>query len=155
MICNPFFKTHLTTWIFRPFCCKVWKQSDAIFWGKISPALELFQTWFPMWYHPPQGWKRKCKDFITPQRSTSVLSCFLLLSHCQRFCFLLQKHPSYHPSPNLSNDSWRLPVVSIQVVSIQVNSFEVQIVSRTCLKERRIFTQNVFIVQVQTLLKVI
>ena len=44
MICNPFFKTCLNTWIFWPFCCKVWKQSDAIFWGKIAPALEPFQN---------------------------------------------------------------------------------------------------------------
>ena len=42
----------------------------------------------------------------------------------------------------------------MQVVSIRVNSFEVKIVSRTWLKERRIFTQNVFLVQPQTLLEV-
>ena len=45
--------------------------------------------------------------------------------------------------------------VRLTVVSIQVNSFKGYIVSRTWLKERRIFTQNVFIVQLQTLLEVI
>ena len=34
-------------WIFRPFCCKVWKQNNAIFWGKIALALEPFKTWIP------------------------------------------------------------------------------------------------------------
>ena len=45
--------------------------------------------------------------------------------------------------------------VRLTVVSIQINSFEVYIVSRTWLKERRIFIQNDFLVQLQTLLKVI
>ena len=31
-------------WIFRPFCCKVWKRSDAMFGEKIAPALEPFQN---------------------------------------------------------------------------------------------------------------
>ena len=30
--------------IFRPFCCEVWKRSDAIFWGEIALALEPFQN---------------------------------------------------------------------------------------------------------------
>ena len=29
---------------YHPFFCEVWKQSDAIFWGEIAPALEPFQT---------------------------------------------------------------------------------------------------------------
>ena len=34
-------------WIFRPFCCKVWKQSDAIFWGKIALVLQPFEKLIP------------------------------------------------------------------------------------------------------------
>ena len=41
--------------------------------------------------------------------------------------------------------SSRLPVVSIQV-----NSIKVYLVLRSWLKQRRIFTQNVFLVQLQT-----
>ena len=41
--------------------------------------------------------------------------------------------------------SSRLPVVSIQVISLNV-----YLVLRTWLKQRRIFTQNVFLVQLQT-----
>ena len=47
-------------------------------------------------------------------------------------------------------------VPGLTVVSIQVyNSFEVYIVLGTWLKVRRIFTQNVFLVQLQPLLEVI
>ena len=37
-------KVREEAWIFRPFpgpfCCEVWKRSDAIFWEKVAPALE-------------------------------------------------------------------------------------------------------------------
>ena len=29
--------------MFRAFCCKVWRRSDLIFWGKIAPVLEPFK----------------------------------------------------------------------------------------------------------------
>ena len=45
--------------------------------------------------------------------------------------------------------------VRLTVVSVHVNSFKGYIVSGTWLKERRIFTQNVFLVQLRTLLEVI
>ena len=41
------------------------------------------------------------------------------------------------------------------MVSIQVFSVELQLVSGTCLKERRLFTQNGFLVLAQTILEVI
>ena len=37
-------KVRKEAWIVRPFSCEVSKQSDAIFWGKIAPALEPFQS---------------------------------------------------------------------------------------------------------------
>ena len=38
-------KIHSSPWICWPFCCKVWKRSNVIFWGKIAPALmEPFQN---------------------------------------------------------------------------------------------------------------
>ena len=39
-------KVREEAWIFRPFpgpfCCEVWKRSDAIFWEKVAAALEPF-----------------------------------------------------------------------------------------------------------------
>ena len=37
-------KVREESWIFWPLCCQVWKRSDAIFWGKIAPALQPFQN---------------------------------------------------------------------------------------------------------------
>ena len=51
-------------------------------------------------------------------------------------------------SPRLQMFGW-VPVVSMQVLSVKV-----YIVRRTWLKERKIFTQNTFLVHAQTILKV-
>ena len=49
--------------------------------------------------------------------------------------------------------SFRYKVISLQGFSIQVYSVELKIVSRPWLKERRKFTQNVFLVLAQTILE--
>ena len=39
-------KVREESWTFWPLCCEVWKRSDAIWAGKIAPALEPFKRRF-------------------------------------------------------------------------------------------------------------